>query len=262
MKATATSDDVVASFSSSGVVGVGGTEDPDLVAPGKSIISLAVPGSYVDQAYGASGAVTGGYLRGSGTSQATAVASGAAALVLQQHPAWTNIQVKALLTGTARPLTAGTLTRVAQGKGTLDLAKALQVTSVTAAEATPTPPAPAPGKVPAGPPTWSTTAWSSGGSRTSSATRLDRHPGLQAHRRHGLGRRDLERPHVVRRRLQRQQLGGHDLERPDVVGVDVVQRGLVRADVVGRTWSAGTWNGRTWSGDGWSANTWSSAGWS
>jgi subtilisin family serine protease len=34
------------------------------------------------------------------TTQATAVVSGAAALVLQQHPTWTNNQVKALLTGT------------------------------------------------------------------------------------------------------------------------------------------------------------------
>jgi hypothetical protein len=45
----------VASFSSSGVVGTGGTKNPDLVAPGKSIISLAVPGSFIDQTWGASG---------------------------------------------------------------------------------------------------------------------------------------------------------------------------------------------------------------
>jgi serine protease AprX len=54
-KTTVTSDDAVASFSSSGVVGTGGTKNPDLVAPGKSIISLAVPGSFIDQAYGAAG---------------------------------------------------------------------------------------------------------------------------------------------------------------------------------------------------------------
>ena len=44
-KTAATTDDAVASFSSSGVVGTGGTKNPDPVAPGKSIISLAVPGS-------------------------------------------------------------------------------------------------------------------------------------------------------------------------------------------------------------------------
>src|SRR5918995_1826706 len=71
-KTTATTDDAVASFSSSGVVATGGTKNPDLVAPGKSIISLAVPGSFIDQTYGAAGAVTGGYIRGSGTSVAAA----------------------------------------------------------------------------------------------------------------------------------------------------------------------------------------------
>jgi serine protease AprX len=77
-----------------------------------------VPGSFIDQTYGALGAVSGGYMRGSGTSQATAVVSGAAALILQKHPTWTNNQVKALLTSTAKPLTAGTLTPAAQGRGT------------------------------------------------------------------------------------------------------------------------------------------------
>jgi serine protease AprX len=63
MKTLSVADDRVASFSSSGVVGTGGTKNPDLVAPGRSIISLAVPGSFIDQTYGAAGAVTGGYMR-------------------------------------------------------------------------------------------------------------------------------------------------------------------------------------------------------
>jgi serine protease AprX len=63
MKTLSVADDRVASFSSSGVVGTGGTKNPDLVAPGRSIISLAVPGSFIDQTYGAARAVTGGYMR-------------------------------------------------------------------------------------------------------------------------------------------------------------------------------------------------------
>jgi subtilisin family serine protease len=86
MKTLSTADDQVASFSSSGSGGSGGTKNPDLVAPGRSLISLAVPGSFIDQTYGLVGAVDGGFLRGSGTSQATAVVSGAVALVLSQHP--------------------------------------------------------------------------------------------------------------------------------------------------------------------------------
>jgi serine protease AprX len=116
-KTLSTADDQVASFSSSGVGGPGGTKNPDLIAPGRWVISLAVPGSYIDQAYGATGAVTGGYLRGSGTSQAAAVVSGAAALVLSQHPTWTNTQVKALLVNTATKLKVGLQTDAAQGQG-------------------------------------------------------------------------------------------------------------------------------------------------
>jgi hypothetical protein len=43
-------------------------------------------------------AVTGGYIRGSGANQTAAVISGAAAVVLRQHPTRTKNQVKALLT--------------------------------------------------------------------------------------------------------------------------------------------------------------------
>jgi serine protease AprX len=125
----------VASFSSSGSGGSGGTKNPDMVAPGRSVISLAVPGSFIDQTYGAAGAVTGGFLRGSSTSQATAVVSGAAALVLQQHPTWTNNQVKAVLTLTASQLKVGLQTDAAQGRGTLNLTNALAVTSAATGQA-------------------------------------------------------------------------------------------------------------------------------
>jgi hypothetical protein len=64
-------------------------------------------------------AVTGGYLRGSGANQAGAVISGAAAVVLRQHPPRTNTQVKALLTCTTTKV--GSQTDPAQGKDTLTL---------------------------------------------------------------------------------------------------------------------------------------------
>jgi hypothetical protein len=49
------------------------------------------------QTYGAASAsaVTGEYIQGSGANQAGAVISGAAAVVLRQHPLRTNNQVKA-----------------------------------------------------------------------------------------------------------------------------------------------------------------------
>ncbi|MFN2452385.1 MAG: S8 family serine peptidase, partial [Candidatus Dormibacteria bacterium] len=96
-------DDTVPSFSSIAV----GNRRPDLVAPGTHIQSLRDPGSYIDQTYGATGGITPRFFRGSGTSQATAAASGAAALIFSQHPNATPDQVKALLNQTATHIPGG-----------------------------------------------------------------------------------------------------------------------------------------------------------
>jgi serine protease AprX len=94
---------------------------PDLVAPGASIESLRAPGSRIALEH-PEGYVSDAILKGSGSSQAAAVTSGAAALLLQARPALTPDQVKALLTRTARPI-AWALP-VAQGAGVLDVAAA------------------------------------------------------------------------------------------------------------------------------------------
>jgi serine protease AprX len=60
--------------------------------------------------------------RGSGTSQAAAVVSGAAALLISQRPDLTPDQVKALLTGTASKVPGAGAT--AQGNGLINLAAA------------------------------------------------------------------------------------------------------------------------------------------
>jgi serine protease AprX len=115
---TTYADDKVASFSSVG----NATRHADLVAPGKSIVSLRAPGSTV--ANENPGALVGTrLLRGSGTSQAAAVVSGAAALIVQQRPAITPDQLKALLVDSAQPLTGASVT--AQGAGALDLRDAI-----------------------------------------------------------------------------------------------------------------------------------------
>src|SRR5882672_211913 len=78
---------------------------PDLVAPGRRIVSLRVPGSALDTLFpdrvvvAQNGAT---YFRLTGTSMATAVVSGAAALLLQGRPNLTPDQVKALLVGTTQ----------------------------------------------------------------------------------------------------------------------------------------------------------------
>jgi serine protease AprX len=111
---TDTSDDNVTSFSSRG----DGQRDPDVIAPGKSIISLRVPGSYLDSTF-PSARVGDNFFRGSGTSQAAAVVSGAAALIVDQNPRLSPDQVKALLMSSARPIAGATYS--AQGAGLIDL---------------------------------------------------------------------------------------------------------------------------------------------
>jgi len=91
----------------------------DVVAPGVSIESLRDPGSAIDQAH--PGAVVDTrFFRGSGTSQATAVVSGAVALMLQARPSLTPDQVKALLKGTATPLELLDLDQNAEGSGLIN----------------------------------------------------------------------------------------------------------------------------------------------
>jgi serine protease AprX len=93
----------------------------DVVAPGVSIQSLRDPGSAIDQAH-PDAVVDTRFFRGSGTSQATAVVSGAAALLLQSRPGLTPDQVKAALTTTAVPL--GLLDRSAAGSGMINVGAA------------------------------------------------------------------------------------------------------------------------------------------
>ena len=114
-----TADDVVSTFSNDG----DGTRNPDLVAPGEHVVSLRAPGSYLDTQLPGGPQSATGFFRGSGTSQATAVVSGAAALLIQQRPDITPDQVKALLMGTAQPIPAATARQ--QGAGLIDLATAM-----------------------------------------------------------------------------------------------------------------------------------------
>jgi len=94
------------------------TRRPDLVAPGQSLASLRDPNSYLDQSF-PTARIGERYFRGSGTSQAAAVVSGAAALLLQDRPGLTPDQVKRLLTSTATRLTNAD--PAAQGAGLLNV---------------------------------------------------------------------------------------------------------------------------------------------
>lgn len=99
-------DDEIADFSSRGPT-IDRLAKPDLVAPGAKITSLK-PG--------------GGYIELSGTSMATPVVTGAAALLWQKDPDLTPDQIKKLLTATAEDRGYH---RQIQGAGYLNLSAAL-----------------------------------------------------------------------------------------------------------------------------------------
>ena len=111
-------DDGMALFSSRGSE----TRSPDVVAPGVAILSTRVPGSFLDESFPA--AQIGDGFRGSGTSQAAAVVSGAAALLIGERSRLVPDQVKALLRSTARPLAA--TDESLQGADVVNVAAALR----------------------------------------------------------------------------------------------------------------------------------------
>jgi serine protease AprX len=101
---TTTSQATVAPFSGSAVVA--GVAKPDVVATGVSVLSLLPETSEIALLHPES-RTSSGLFRGSGTSQATAVTSGLAAIFLQHNPNADTTQVKESIRASARPLSDG-----------------------------------------------------------------------------------------------------------------------------------------------------------
>ncbi len=124
-------DDTLAPFSSWG--SADSNAKPDLVAPGRRIVSIRVPGSALDRLFpdrvitASTGAT---YIRMSGTSMATPVVSGAVALLLQRRPSLSPDQVKAILVASTQPYGQDTGVALpdpsADGSGLLDALAAMQ----------------------------------------------------------------------------------------------------------------------------------------
>jgi serine protease AprX len=124
-------DDVLAFFSAWGTAD--SNAKPDLVAPGRRIVSLRAVGSVLDTRLSdrvvtaANGAT---YIRMTGTSMSTPVVSGAVALLLERRPDLTPDQVKALLVATAQSYgqeSGSTHEPLADGSGLLDVSAAMSV---------------------------------------------------------------------------------------------------------------------------------------
>jgi len=123
-------DDVMASYSSRGPTAVDFGAKPDVVAPGTGIVSLATQGSlmYTTKAgYLLNGTVKTAYkpyLSLTGTSMASPIVAGTAALMIQANPKLTPNLVKAIIEYTAQNYGYDALT---QGAGFLNTRGAVQL---------------------------------------------------------------------------------------------------------------------------------------
>jgi serine protease AprX len=119
-------DDTVPAFSQRGT----GTRHPDLVAPGASIMGLLSPGSTLATQF-PNGIIGGRFFRGSGTSQAAALTSGAVADMLSANPNLTPDQVKNALMASATRISVNNPNFVGAGLLNLAGAEAVRPTSQT-----------------------------------------------------------------------------------------------------------------------------------
>lgn len=213
-------DDVIPDWQSRG----NAVRRPDIAAPGKSIISLRNPGSFVDGANPGARVGYSRFFRGSGSSQAAAIVSGAVATLLSQRPELTPDQTKALLTSSAVPLPNAD--PVAQGAGLINLHRAREMKTSEIGDAVQTWP------------------------------RSTGMGSLQLAR----GGITAEDEGVV---LQGEQTIFGDPWDPSVWTAQAWDGSAWSGGTwSGRTWSGDCWCGESWAGRTWSGRTWSGASWS
>jgi serine protease AprX len=225
-------DDKFASFSSLGT----SSRKPDLLTPGRSIVSLRDPGSYADTAY-PSARVGERFFVGSGTSQSAAIASGAAAVLLQRYPTLNPDTVKCsfLKTGT---LVAGTTS----GGRIIDLDKATSA-------------APSPCTV-SGPASTGT-----GSIQASRGTSIINVNGVAL-----TGERDIFGPLSSSNWASLSKAGtswnGGTWMGRNYIGTGWGTTAFGQTNWTGRAWSGTNWAGRAWSDIAWAGATWTGRAWS
>ena len=228
---TSVTDDKVAPFSSRGSA----YRSVDLLAPGVSIASLRDPGSDIDDAH-PSAVVDTRFFRGSGTSQAAAVTSGAVALLLSARPTLTPDKVKALLRSTADPL-LGADTR-SQGAGRLDVNTA----SIAAVPFT----------------------YAQGWTKATGLGSLEQARGTSHVAMDGIeltGEQDIMGSPWTPATWTMAVATGTAWTGGSWNGVDWTGTCLCAMDWAGASWTGETWDGKSWTGKSWTGDVWDGKSW-
>src|SRR6476661_3230883 len=214
-------DDQVGSYSASSASCSNSCRAPDLIAPGTHMQSLRVPGSYIDQNNPA-GALSDRYFRGSGTSEATAFVSGAAADLLQRYPQLTPDQAKAMLTSSCDKLASWKQS----GCGELNMSRLLNasVPSVFGSQQYNAP---------------------STGTGSLEASRGSDHISLNG---------------VVLQGDQ--DIFGEPFNSAAMAALEAAGHSWSGGNWNGSSWSGSSWSGSSWSGSSWSGSSWSGSSWS
>ncbi len=224
------SDDVMANFSSAGPTSPDGWVKPDLVTSGRSVVSLAAPGSTVYDSYPSARVGQANFV-GSGTSFSAAIVSGAAALVLADNPGLTPDQIKARLLGTTNPGPVGN--PFTDGHGALNAAAAAQSGPMNFAQSVtglvPVPPGATVPLSPGGPAgTWNASLWT--------GLNLSDPPGGQS-------------------------WSGWDWDGSDWNGWAWTGKAWNNDGWAGAAWNGQDWSGKAWNNDGWAGSAWAGSAW-
>jgi serine protease AprX len=237
MASTSASGDEMNDFSSVGPTAADGWAKPDLVTSGRSVVSLAAPGSTIYNDYPSARIGTGNFV-GSGTSFSAAITSGAAALVLADNPGITPDQLKARLLGNTNPGPVGN--PFVDGHGALNAYAAATAAPMDFSQS-------GSGLISTlldlvvsllpirGVNTWNAGLWS--------GLTADQGPGTAGG---STGR----------------AWNGLAWNGSDWNGWAWTGRAWNEGAWSGAAWNAGDWAGRAWNGDGWAGSAWNGAAWS
>jgi serine protease AprX len=240
MGTPSTDDDVVGPYSASGKGCNWLCRAPDFVADGSHLQGLRVPNGFVDMNNPA-GQLGNRYFRGSGTSEAAAVASGSIALLLQKNPQMSPDQVKRFITNNGvRPTLDNLWTPKVAGAGEIDLTTLL-----------------AKGRGPS-----RATQFFKPSSGTGS---LDASRGSDRLTDHGVvlsGEQDIFGEPFDSAAMAELESDGSSWSGGTWNGSVWTGSSWSGSSWSGSSWSGSSWSGNSWSGNSWSGSSWSGSSWS